>query len=63
VVERCDPYKDDIPEIPEKLVMDTSDVYIRAYEQITGKTFVPDNSENTPLERVRKNLEPYFTGA
>lgn len=63
VVERCDPYQDDIPEIPEKLVKDTSDVYIKAYEQITGKTFAPDNSENTPLERVRKNLEPYFTGA
>lgn len=63
VVERCDPYKDDIPEIPEKLVKDTSDVYMKAYEQITGKTFIPDNSENTPLERVRKNLEPYFTGA
>ncbi|UHS62404.1 phosphoribosylaminoimidazolesuccinocarboxamide synthase [Agrobacterium vaccinii] len=62
VAERCDPYKDDIPEIPEELVQQTSRVYIEAYERITGQTFVPDDSEASPLERVRKNLEPFFQG-
>ncbi len=60
VAERCDPYKDDIPEIPAKLVEDTSKVYIRAYEAITGETFVPDDSGETPLARVRANLDRYF---
>lgn len=63
VVERCDPYKDAIPEIPEELIQQTSSVYIEAYERITGQTFLPDDSEATPLERVRKNLEPLFQGA
>jgi phosphoribosylaminoimidazole-succinocarboxamide synthase len=63
VVERCDPYKDDVPEIPQDLVSETSKVYIKAYEQITGATFIADDSEETPLLRVRKNLKPYFTGA
>ncbi|MBN9031800.1 MAG: phosphoribosylaminoimidazolesuccinocarboxamide synthase [Rhizobiales bacterium] len=61
VAERCDPYKDEIPEIPGQLVEDTSKVYIRAFEQITGQTFVPDDSFATPRDRVRANLEPYFT--
>ena len=42
VVERCDPYKDPIPEIPEDLILQTSDVYLQAYKMITGKPFVRD---------------------
>ena len=60
VTERCDPYKDAIPEIPRDLVEQTSKVYIQAYEQITGKTFTPDLSGATVLERIRENLKPYF---
>ena len=60
VTERCDPYKDPIPEIPRALVEQTSKVYIHAYEQITGKTFAPDLSGDTVLDRIRANLEPYF---
>ena len=60
VVERCDPYKDDIPEIPLTLVEQTSRVYINAYEAITGQTFVPDDSDVTPWARVRGNLALYF---
>ena len=55
VTERCDPYKDPIPEIPADLVEQTSKVYIQAFEQITGKTFVPDLSGATVLDRIRKN--------
>lgn len=60
VTERCDPYNDPIPEIPLELIEQTSKVYIQAYEQITGKTFVPDLTGETVLDRVRANLEPYF---
>jgi phosphoribosylaminoimidazole-succinocarboxamide synthase len=60
VVERCDPYKDEIPEIPLTLVEQTSRVYINAYEAITGETFVPDDSDVTPWARVRGNLAPYL---
>ncbi|WP_159952606.1 phosphoribosylaminoimidazolesuccinocarboxamide synthase [Rhizobium sp. 18065] len=60
VAERCDPYKDDIPQIPLALVEDTSEVYIKAYEAITGQTFVPDDRGATPKDRVRENLARYF---
>ncbi len=57
---RCDPYKDPIPEIPAEMIEQTSRVYIDAYEQITGETFVPDLTGETPLARVRANLARYF---
>ncbi|MBB4105818.1 phosphoribosylaminoimidazolesuccinocarboxamide synthase [Allorhizobium borbori] len=63
VAERCDPYKDDIPEIPVELIEQTSGVYIKAYEMITGQSFVPDDSFATPKERVRANLAPYFAAS
>ena len=61
VNERCDPYKDNIPEIPESLIRDTSAVYMKAFEAITGKAFDVSSVESPVLERVRKNLSPYFT--
>ncbi len=62
VVARCDPYKDPIPEIPADMIEKTAQVYIDAYEAITGKTFVPDTSGDTPLGRIRANLLGYFAG-
>lgn len=62
VVERCDPYKDAIPEIPQDLIAATSKVYIQAYEAITGLTFQPDDSGETPLARVKANLAAYLAG-
>lgn len=61
VAERCDPYRDEIPKIPETLIEETSTVYIKAYEAITGQKFVPDDSGETVLARVRNNLAPFFT--
>lgn len=61
VVARCDPYKDPVPEIPAEMIARTAQVYVEAYETITGQTFVPDTSGATPLDRVRANLEQYFT--
>jgi phosphoribosylaminoimidazole-succinocarboxamide synthase len=60
VAARCDPYTDPIPEIPAEMIKATAQVYIDAYEAITGQTFVPDTSGATPLDRVRTNLAPYF---
>jgi phosphoribosylaminoimidazole-succinocarboxamide synthase len=60
VVERCDPYKDDVPAIPQDLVEATAKVYRNAYEIITGETFVADESGESVLARIRANLEPYF---
>ncbi|MBP2562940.1 phosphoribosylaminoimidazole-succinocarboxamide synthase [Neorhizobium galegae] len=61
VVERCDPYKDEIPAIPAELVEETAKVYRTAYETITGETFVPDTRGATVLDRIRQNLAPYFS--
>ncbi len=58
---RCDPYKDDIPEIPKELIDRTAAVYVEAFEAITGQSFVPDVSGTTPLERIRANLSGYFS--
>jgi len=60
VAERCDPYKDEIPEIPASLIEATADVYRTAYEKITGQAFQPDRSGATILDRIRQNLQPYF---
>ena len=60
VVERCDPYKDDVPEIPADLIRETSMVYRSAFERITGETFVSDTTGKTVLDRIRGNLKPYF---
>jgi phosphoribosylaminoimidazole-succinocarboxamide synthase len=60
VAARCDPYKDAIPEIPAEMILQTSEVYIQAYEAITGEAFAPDLSGATPLERIRTALTPFF---
>jgi phosphoribosylaminoimidazole-succinocarboxamide synthase len=60
VVARCDPYKDAIPAIPLEMVEKTSQVYVDAYQAITGLRFEPDHSGATPLDRIRGNLQPYF---
>ena len=61
VAARCDPYTDPIPQIPPEMIAATAQIYINAYEAITGQTFVPDLTGVTPLDRVRANLAPYFT--
>jgi phosphoribosylaminoimidazole-succinocarboxamide synthase len=60
VVVRCDPYKDDIPEIPQDVVLETARVYIDAFERITGQTFALPSKDLPVLERVRDSLRAYF---
>ncbi|WP_434619392.1 phosphoribosylaminoimidazolesuccinocarboxamide synthase [Tabrizicola sp. M-4] len=61
VAARCDPYKDEIPEIPAEMIAQTAQVYIDAYQAITGQPFAPDLSGDTPLARIRANLAPWFS--
>jgi phosphoribosylaminoimidazole-succinocarboxamide synthase len=60
VVARCDPYKDPIPEIPADVILETSKVYIDAFERITGQTFALPDARVPVLERIRKNVVRYF---
>ncbi|KFG69953.1 phosphoribosylaminoimidazolesuccinocarboxamide synthase [Microvirga sp. BSC39] len=60
VVARCDPYKDDVPEIPQDVVLETARVYIDAFERITGQTFALPDPNVPVLERIRRNLKAYF---
>lgn len=60
VAARCDPYRDDIPEIPREIVLRTAAVYAEAFEAITGRAFEPDLSGVSVLHRVRENLRPMF---
>ncbi|WP_395672260.1 phosphoribosylaminoimidazolesuccinocarboxamide synthase [Inquilinus sp.] len=60
VAARCDPYKDPIPEIPAEVIRDTAQVYLRAYETITGHRFDMPDRERPVLERIRENLAKYF---
>jgi len=57
VAARCDPYHDDIPEIPQKLICDTAAVYLQAFETITGRAFLPPAMTEPPLQRIRRNLQ------
>ncbi len=56
VAARCDPYRDDIPAIPQELILRTARRYAEAFETITGERFAP--SKEDPVARIRKNLAP-----
>ena len=60
VAARCDPYKDPIPSIPEALVLQTAEVYVRAFETITGQAFAAPPPGEPVLQRIRRNLQSYF---
>ncbi len=60
VSERCDPYQDPIPEIPDETIVEFSQRYIRLFETVTGLEFNPGESGVAVLERIRQNLANYF---
>ena len=60
VAARCDPYKDPIPPIPEALVLQTAEVYLRAFETITGQASPPPPPEEPVLQRIRRNLQLFM---
>lgn len=60
IAARCDPYKDPIPEIPSDTLAEFSGKYIRLYEQVTGRAFVPSEPGLAPRQRIEKNLRQAF---
>ena len=60
IAQRCDPYKDPIPDIPLDTLREFSGKYIRLYEQVTGQTFEKPPPDQTVRDRVRANLVAAF---
>ena len=60
IAERCDPYKDPIPEIPADTLRDFSGKYMRLYEQVTGQLFEKPPLDQPVRDRVRANLAAAF---
>lgn len=52
VAARCDPYKDEVPEIPPELIWKTALTYVEAHDRITGKTFEPPAPAPPVQDRV-----------
>ncbi|HEC21152.1 MAG TPA: phosphoribosylaminoimidazolesuccinocarboxamide synthase [Candidatus Peregrinibacteria bacterium] len=52
--ERCDPYKDPLPEMPDDFRVEVAQRYIDVYERITGEKFI--FPEENILVRIEKNL-------
>lgn len=52
VAARCDPYRDEIPEIPPELIWKTALTYVEAYQRITGRAFEPPPPAPPVHERV-----------
>lgn len=59
VAARCDPYKDPIPAIPAEVILETAEVYVQAFETITGQVFDLPTSDEPVLDRIRRNLAKY----
>ncbi len=60
VVARCDPYKDEVPEIPRDIVLEAARLYVDVYETITGRKFELPDPAVPVLDRIRGNLKKYF---
>ncbi len=57
--ERCDPYREPIPEIPAATLIDFGLRYIALYETVTGKAFEPPAADRPVRERIRAALAPF----
>jgi phosphoribosylaminoimidazole-succinocarboxamide synthase len=60
IAERCDPYKDPIPDIPPDTLIEFSEKYIALYELVTGQPFERPSMDMSVHERVRANLAKAF---
>ena len=63
VAERCDPYKDAIPDIPPEVILQAAATYVGVYEKLTGQAFALPDLSVPPLARIRANLTKYFDKA
>ena len=60
ISERCDPYKEDVPEIPLDTLMAFSEKYVKLFELVTGRTFEKPLGDQSIRDRVRDSLEKAF---
>ena len=60
VSERCDPYRDPLPEIPSDIILEAARLYIGVFETITGTSLTLDRPDLPVLQRIRSNLAAYF---
>jgi len=60
IAERCDPYKDPIPEVPPETLIEFSEKYISLYELVTGQPFERPSTDQPVHDRVRANLAKAF---
>lgn len=57
IADRCDPYKEPIPEIPDETLVDFSARYISLYERISGKDFEIAPVGEPVRERIHRCLK------
>ena len=60
ITARCDPYTEEMPDIPMETLREFSDKYIRLYEQVTGQNFDKPVLGVPVRDRVRANLALAF---
>jgi phosphoribosylaminoimidazole-succinocarboxamide synthase len=60
VAARCDPYKDQIPDIPPDVILEAAVRYVNVYEQLTGQELELPDATVPPITRIRANLKTYF---
>ena len=51
---------DNIPELEDDIRAQVSERYIDLFERVTGEDFETDLDDTPILERIEKNIEPYF---
>jgi phosphoribosylaminoimidazole-succinocarboxamide synthase len=56
VADKCDPYKDPIPEIPAATLIEFGEKYIKLFELVTGKSFEKPASSISVRDRIRTSL-------
>ncbi|MDO8409786.1 MAG: phosphoribosylaminoimidazolesuccinocarboxamide synthase [Phenylobacterium sp.] len=62
VAARCDPYTEEVPEIPPELIWKTALTYVEAHERITGRAFEPPRPTPAVQDRVLAALEHFHGG-
>lgn len=60
IIERCDPYREPIPPIPQETLIEFALRYIAQYETITGLPFTPPPAAPPPALRLRENVARYL---
>lgn len=60
IVEHCDPYKEELPPIPDDVRVTTAETYLSVYEKMTGKKLALPDASQDPKERIRKAVMDYL---